>query len=199
MPNYQHIYSTLRSALVDRDRDPSFIVDDCVIVGFGKDQFALRKYVPSGALLVAYSMLFYPGFLDVTERNPYWMLYARVWLGGEQNPKYPLLPNEIMAGIAIAVGVYAGFIKAIGMTEGVAIRPNFDHPMVKKTHELIRENGLELKDAKQTFIELMQQEEYAKDILVADDFIANPFIAEFNVGVNTATTVEELRKASELL
>lgn len=197
MPNYQHIYSTLRSALVDRDRDPSFIVDDCVIVGFGEDQFALRKYTPSGALLVAYSMLFYPQFLDIAEQRPNWLAYAKLWLGGEQNTKYPLLPNPVMAGIAVAVGVYAGFIRAVWTPEGLSIRPNFDHPMVKKTHELIRENGLELKDAKQTFIELMQQEEYAKDILVADDFIANPFIAEFDVSVDT--TIEELRKASEML
>lgn len=197
MPNYQHIYATLRSALIDRDRDPSFIVDNAVIVGIGPNQFALRRYVPSGALLVAYSMLFYPQFLDIAEQKPDWYAYAKLWLGGEQNTKYPLLFNEVVGGIATAVGVYAGFIKAAWLPEGIAIRPNFDHPMVKKTHELIRENGLELKDAKDTFVELMQLEEYAKDILVADDFIANRFIAEFDVTVDT--TIEELRKASEML
>lgn len=194
MLNHQHIYSTLRSALVDRDRDPSFIVDNAVIVTIGEDQFALKQSVPSGALLVAYTMLFRPGFMETAANSPQWFGNGHYWIGGDANPHFPIFANPTIASIAIAVGVYAGILQAMPTNTGVHLRPRFDTPMVSRTLELMRQNNAGLKEAKDLFIELMQDEQYRLTVPVADDFIANPFIAEFGVGVDS--TIEDARNAA---
>lgn len=196
MLNHQHIYSTLRSALVDRDRDPSFIVDNAVIVAIGPDQFALKQAIPSGALLVAYMLLFRPGFMSAAQNNPAWFGNGHYFLGGDANKNFPLFSNEIVASIAIAVGVYAGIIQAMPSAAGVHIRPRFDTPMVKETLNIMTRDSVTLNDAKDLFIELMQNEEFRLTVPVADDYIANPFIAELSLGIESS--IEDARRVMEI-
>ncbi|MNP51604.1 hypothetical protein D3C76_1459420 [compost metagenome] len=132
--------------------------------------------------------------METAANSDQWFANGHYWLGGEANPNFPIFANDVIASIAIAVGVYAGIIQAMPTGTGVHLRPRFDTPMVKRTWEVVQANNLTLKDAKDLFITLMQDEEFRLDVPVADDFIANPFIAEFGVGVDT--TIEEARNAA---
>lgn len=174
--NDQHIYAALRAAMVDRDRDTDHEWNNHVIVQVGPEvQFALKQEIPSGAMLISYMMLYYPGFLDRCMTQASWFVPATPWVGGELNEKMPLFSSEILVGIAIAVGQYAGFIQVGShpITQQVIIRANTAMPFVQRTHQLINENGLIITDARDVFIELMQDEEFRPAVPVADDYIAN--------------------------
>ncbi len=183
MINHQHVYSSLRSALIDRDRDPTFIQENGILLTIGDDAVALKKSVPSFPLFISYTMLFWPNFIQASKIHPQKAWPAVGWIGGEANISYPVLFNETMGLIAIAIGVYAGFIEAYRNNQGITvIRANTNSAFVLKTHERMMENDLTLADAKELFIELMQDEQCAGHLLVADDYIANKFIEEFTVG-----------------
>lgn len=173
--NVQHIYSALRSALVDRDRDTDEEYDNHIIVQIDDVQFALKKEVPSGALLISYMMLYYPGLLERCHTDEKIMFIGRAWVGGEANTKMPIFVSDMLFGIALAIGTYAGFIQTIRHPQlgEIMLRPNMMTPMVSRSRELIRENDLTILDARDVFIELMQDEEFRVSIPVADDYIAN--------------------------
>lgn len=171
---YQHIHTALRSALVDRDRDAVQVVESARIIDFGSMQYAVKNEIPSGAALIAYSMLFYPNWLkDSTFEYPK-PLAAREFSGGEDNKSFNLLVNPGMLMIALAVGAYAGFFVPMNSQLGVfSVYPNHSNPLVNKTQKLIQEHQLRPEHARQVFIELMQDEEYRGTINLADDYIAN--------------------------
>jgi hypothetical protein len=176
MPNYQSIYAVLRAALVDRQRDTDDEIQEAVYVDIMGNEIALKKEVPSGALLLAYTMLYQSDFLstDPAERNKF--AYLQNWLGGSANPEYPLMPSEMLLAITTAVGIYANFFhfRKSPVNQLATIAPNYDNPLVVKTAELIQENDLTYYDAKEVLIELLQDEQYNTMVPpLADDFIAN--------------------------
>lgn len=181
--NYPYIHATLRSALVDRDHDSMLVQDNAAVINVNGVGFALKPSLPSGALLVAYTMLFHSNFAEVAEMYTDKWFPAAMWLGGEQNPHFPLFLNEQMAGIALAVACRAGLIQAYQHPNGLLVRPDFTTRMVQRTTHEIKLNKLTIADAKELFIALMQDDEYRLSVDLADDYIANPFIAEFEVSI----------------
>ncbi|WP_422661819.1 hypothetical protein ACK8P5_26040 (plasmid) [Paenibacillus sp. EC2-1] len=186
--NYQHIYSVLRSAMVDRDRDITMVIEDVVLIPVGKTEFALKKDVPSGALLISYMMLFYPNFIRRCADDKNWVIPALPWLGGRRNKKMPLFEDELLVGIALAIGKYAGILEVYthDILDQIVIRANTLCPMVIRTMELIEENNLGLDDARELFISLMQDDEYRLFVSLADDYVANTsWIIEDSISADT--------------
>lgn len=196
---YEHIYTALRSAMIDRDMGDK--PEDAILVNFVSAQVALKKEIPSAALLIAYSMLYYPNWINDSDPiigTPPVSKTVETFIGGVENPPYPLLFNIHMGMIAVAVGCYANLwtIKYSTILETILIQPNMSHPLVLKTRELIIENKLNYTHARDVFIELMQQEEYKQDIILADDYVANAtFIPEDEVNVEETDSNERIRGA----
>jgi hypothetical protein len=199
---YKHIYTSLRSAMIDRDMGDK--EEEAVLVDFVSGQIALKPSVPSAALLVSYSMLFYPNWLN--QANPEQNIEPVAptiedFLGGANNPKFPLLFNVHLGMIAAAIGVYAGLWKVqySHVLRTILIQADMAHPLVRETYEQIkREPNLTYSNARELFIELMQQEEYAQGIYLADDFIANAsFIKEAEATAeSTAQEIQEMQSKS---
>lgn len=173
---YEHIYASLRGAMIDRNHGDK--LDEAVLIDFKSAQVALKKEIPSAALLIAYSMLYYPNWLNnssVEQGFEPSMMPIENFIGGVNNYKFPLLFNIYMGMIAAAVGNYAGLykLKYSPILQTTVIIPNMENSLVKETQRMIKENHLTYKDARDIFIYLMQQEEYRGDIPLADDYIAN--------------------------
>lgn len=185
---YKSIYTSLRSAMIDRDMgdDPN----DAVVIDFVSAQVALKPEVPSAALLISYSMLFYPNWLadaDPSIGKPPMGKTVEEFMGGVNNPGFPLLFNPELTMIATAIGIHAGLwtIHYSNVLGTVFINPNMENPLVLKTREMILENGLNFTNARDVFIELMQQEKYVGNIRLEDDYIANAtFIPEAQASVD---------------
>lgn len=191
---YQNVYTALRSAMVDRDMGDS--IEDAILIDFKSAHVALKKEIPSAALLISYSMLYYPSWLSNARpevKKPPLGLQIEHFIGGVDNPKYPLLFNIHMGMIALAVGCYANLwtIKYSDIIGTVLVSPNMNNPLVTKTRELIMENKLTYSDARNVFIELMQQEEYQQGVLLADDFIANATFIEQDIVTADSTDPNE--------
>lgn len=186
---YRSVYASLRGAMIDRangDRE-----EDAVLVDMGAVHIALKKEIPSSALLVAYSMLYYPGWMKEGAKGGLVPIGKRIedFVGGIANPRFNLLFNIEMAMIAAAVGSYAGFVKLhySPVIQTTMVNPNMESPIVLETHRLINERNLKIKDARDVFIDLMKQDDYAVNVPLADDYIANAtFITE-----NTAAIDQE--------
>lgn len=186
---YKSIYTALRSAMVDRDMGDK--IEEAVHVDFISAQVALKPEVPSAALLVSYSMLFYPEWLASADPSVGKVAIGKQveeFMGGVDNPRFPLLFNPELTMIAVAIGIHAGLWK-ITYSEvlgTIFINPNIENPLVLKTREMILENKLTYSNARDVFVELMQQEEYAAGINFADDYIANAtFIPEAEASVDS--------------
>lgn len=185
---YEHVYASLRSAMIDRDHGDK--LEDSVLVDFKSAQVALKKEIPSAALLISYSMLFYPKWLNDGRGTDQGLVpVAKVvedFVGGTENFRFPLLFNIHMGMIAVAVGVYAGLwtVKYSAILQTVMINPNMDNPLVKETQRQIKNNELTYKNARELFVQLMQQEQYKGEIMLADDYVANAaFIEDASVSV----------------
>jgi hypothetical protein len=146
-------------------------------------------------LLISYSMLFYPNWLNTAKPEvgkPAIGRQIENFLGGTENLFYPLLFNVHMGMIAMAVGVYAGLWKVqySHVLNTIMINPNLESPLVLKTLDMLKANPeLNYTNARDIFIELMQQEEYAQGIFLADDYVANAsFIAEAEASVDGDVT-----------
>lgn len=197
---YQSIYTALRAAMIDRDMGDK--EEDAVLVNFTSAQVALKPAIPSAALLISYSMLFHPAWLRTAQPekglDPVGQT-VELFIGGMDNPRFPLLFNIHMGMIATAVGVYAGLwtVKYSTILKTIILNPCMDNPLVRKTYELLKENPeITYSNARDIFIELMQQEEYAQGIFLADDFIANAsFIveAEASIDVDPKEYMEQVK------
>lgn len=186
---YENVYTALRSALIDRDMGDK--EEDAVLIDFVSAELALKPSIPSAALLISYSMLYYPNWLRDAKPGlgkPPVGLTIEKFIGGPQNIMYPIIPNIHLSLIAVAVGVYAGFwtIKYSEILRTIIINPAMDKPIVRRTHELLKENPeLTYSNARDIFIELMQEDEYAEGIPLADDYIANAsFITEATAAID---------------
>ena len=182
---YKNVYMSLRASLIDRNNGDK--VEDAVFVDCGIAKLALKPEVPSPALLIAYSMLYYPKWLGTaTDEFPPVSKPIEHFIGGANNPNFRLLYNPEVAMIAAGIGAYAElwtlhYSKIQGTT---MITPNMDNPLVKETHRRVISDNLTFKNAREVFIELMMDEQYASIVPLADDYIANAsFIAE-NVASN---------------
>lgn len=194
---YKHVYAALRSAMIDRDMGDK--EEDAVLIDFKSAQVALKPSIPSAALLIAYSMLYYPRWLNTadTERGLVPVgLPIEEFLGGTDNYKFPLLYNVNLGMIAVAVGCYAKLwtIQYSHILGTVMINPNMESPLVKMTHHMMKNNPeLNYTHARDIFVELMQQEEFSEGIFLADDYVANAkFIAEAEATVET--TADEMKE-----
>jgi hypothetical protein len=192
---YKNVYTSLRSAMIDRNQGDK--VEDAKLVDFVAGQIALKPEIPSAALLISYSMLYYPGWLNDGTNTDYGLVPVshtiEDFLGGVENPKFPLLFNVHMGMIAMAVGIYAGLWKVSysQVLQTILIAPNMESPLVKETAARIKKDQLTFTDARDVFIELMQQEEYKGDIALADDYVANAtFIAEAGASVDDDATAK---------
>lgn len=177
---YKNVYMSLRSSLINRDMGDK--LEDAVLVDCGIAKLALKEAVPSSALLIAYSMLYYPQWLETHQEDigPVSMPIEK-FIGGVNNPNFRLLFNPQLAMIAAAIGSYAEFwtlnySKIRGTT---MIKPNMDNPLVKETLRRIKEDQVTFAEAREVFIELMTDDTFAAIVPLADDYIANAsFIAE---------------------
>lgn len=196
---YAHIHSVLRATLIDRQRDPQDVIDETVLVNFGVFSVALKPEIPSGAALVAYTMLFHPKLIEQPDR----LINATEFVGGEANHNYSLLFDETMASMAMAVGVHLGLInvKYSEIMNRLVVSANLETPIVKRTYELVKENHLGITHAKQLLIDLLTMEEFAGTLPLADDFIANhTFIEEVihAVDMSMEEHIEQAKKAEML-
>lgn len=186
---YESIYTSLRSAMIDRDMGDN--PEEAVVIDFVSAQVALKPEIPSAALLISYSMLFYPTWLATADPSVGKVAIGKTveeFMGGVNNPNFPLLFNPELTMIAVAVGIRAGFWKIhySSVLHTILINPNMENPLVLKTREMILEHGLNFSNARDLFIELMQQEEYAADVPLADDYIANAtFIPDAEASVDS--------------
>lgn len=190
---YKNIYMSLRSAMIDRENGDEEA--DAILVNVGAVHIALKKEIPSSALLAAYSMLYYPGWLKEGANNGLIPIGKQIeqFVGGVDNPKFKLLFNIELAMIAAAIGSYAGFLKLhySPVLETTMVNVNMESPIVKETHRLVNEEGLTFKDAREVFISLMKQDDYAVNVPLADDYIANAtFITEKTAAVDEEYTAE---------
>ena len=194
---YKHVYSALRGAMVNRDMGDK--EEDAVLVDFVSAQVALRPELPSAAVLIAYSALYYPGWL--AKDNPSSKTVESL-LGGVENPNYPLLYNVQLGMIAVAVGVYAGLwtVQHSKLLGTILITPNMDSPLVVETAKLIQgDPHLTYKEARDIFVELMQQEEYASGVVLADDYVANAsFIQQASISADDAADYQRQTQAVDL-
>lgn len=191
--HYQTVYMALRAAMVDRKNGD--LEQDAVLVNVGAVHIALKKEIPSSALLIAYSMLYYPKWLKEAKGDNLVAVGKRIeqFVGGIENPNFNLLFNAEMAVIASAIGSYAGFLNLhySPVLHTTMINPNMETPIVKETHRLINERNLTFADARDTFIELMKEDDYAVNVPLADDYIANAtFIAEASIDADGEYTAE---------
>lgn len=194
---YKHIYAALRSAMIDRDMGDK--EEEAVLIDFKSAQVALKPELPSAALLISYSMLYYPNWLNTADPSKGLVPVGRPiedFIGGTENYKFPLTYNIHLAMIAVAVGCYAKLwtVQYSHILGTIMINPNMESPLVQKTLEMLTHNkDLNYTHARDIFVELMQQEEYAQGIILADDYVANAkFIAEAEATVET--TAEEMKE-----
>ncbi len=190
---YQNVYASLRGAMIDRDAGDK--TEDAVMVDFISAKVALKEHIPSSALLIAYSMLYYPGWLDTGDEDilPIGRPVEN-FAGGVENSAFPLLFNIHMTMIAVAVGIYAKLwtIQYSHVMGTILIYPNMNNPLVQETQRRIRSERLSFSHAREVFIELMQREEYALEVPLADDYIANAnFIIEAEASVDMTDDVKE--------
>lgn len=191
--HYQTVYMSLRGAMIDRANGDK--EEDATLINLGAVHIALKKEIPSSALLIAYSMLYYPGWMQEGYKEGLTPVGKRIedFIGGINNPHFNLLFNPEMAMIAAAVGAYAGFINlhysAVAGTTMVNV--NTDSPIVQETRRLIVEESRRFVHARDTFIELMKNDDYAVNVPLADDYIANAsFIAENEASIDGEYTAE---------
>lgn len=173
---YNHIYTALRSSMIDRDAGDK--PEDAVLIDFKSAQVALKPEIPSAALLISYSMLFYPGWLKGADSVAGIAPAAHTietFIGGKENYRFPLLFNIELGMIALAVGCYAGLwtVKYSTILGTVLVSPNMDNPLVIETRKRIVADNLGFSYARTVFVELMQNEEYKGNIILADDYVAN--------------------------
>ena len=172
--HYENVYMALRGSMIDRDMGDK--EEDAVLIDMGASHIALKKAIPSSAILIAYSMLYYPGWMKEGYKEGLNPISKKVeeFDGGVNNPKFKMFFNIQMVMIAAAVGSYAGLwtLKYSKMLHTTMITPNLEHPVVQETRRRINE-GSTFKDARDTFIELMKNDDYAIKIPLADDYIAN--------------------------
>lgn len=185
---YNHVYTALRSSMIDRDMGDK--EEDAVLIDFKSAIVALKPEIPSAALLISYSMLFYPNWLASGYKENLVPVGHKVedFVGGVENPMFPLLFNTEMAMIALAVGRQADLwdVHYSVVLGTILINPNLDNPLVKETRKRIATEQLGFPEARNLFIELMKQEEYKGNIPLADDYVANAkFIEEASVAVDT--------------
>lgn len=177
---YKNVYMSLRNSMINREMGDK--VEDAVLIDCGESKLALKEAVPSSALLIAYSMLYYPKWLG-NKKEPT-ALPIEKFIGGVNNPHYRLLFNPHLAMIAAAIGSYAGFwtLSYSKLQRTVLIKPNLDNALIAETSRRIREEQLTMSQAREVFIELMTDDTYAAVVPLADDYIANAsFIAEQTV------------------
>lgn len=187
---YKNVYTSLRSAMIDREMGDK--PEEAVLIDFVSAKVALKPLIPSSALLIAYSMLYYPNWLNDGRSTDHELvpIISRPiedFVGGVENYRFPLLFNINMGMIAVAVGVYAKLwtVQYSRIMQTIMISPNIDHPLVKETQRQIKQERLDYTQARKVFIELMSQEEYSIDMPLADDYIANAsFIQEASARVD---------------
>ena len=193
--HYQSVYMSLRGAMIDRANGDK--EEDAVLINLGAVHIALKKEIPSSALLIAYSMLYYPGWMKEGYNSKLTPVGKRIenFIGGIDNPRFNLLFNPEMAMIAAAIGSYAGFLNLhySSMLKTTMVNVNTDSAIVQETRRLIVEENRQFVHARDTFIELMKQDDYAVTVPLADDYIANArFITE-----NTAAIDQEYTASVE--
>lgn len=105
---YKNVYMSLRSALINRDMGDK--LEDAVLIDCGIAKLAVKEVIPSSALLISYSMLYYPQWLETYQEDigPI-SLPIEKFIGGVDNPFFRLLYNPQLAMIAAAIGSYADF------------------------------------------------------------------------------------------
>lgn len=185
---YNHVYTALRSSMIDRDMGDK--EEDAVLIDFKSAIVALKPEIPSAALLISYSMLFYPNWLANGYKENLVPVARPVedFVGGVENTFFPLLFNTEMAMIALAVGRQADLwdVHYSVVLGTVLINPNLNNPLVKETQKRIVNDGLGFTQARDLFIELLKQEEYKGNIPLADDYVANAkFIEEASASVDS--------------
>lgn len=196
---YKSIYTSLRASMIDRDMGDK--PEDAILIDFVSAKVALKPEIPSAALLIAYSMLYYPGWLPGGYDKGLVPVGHTVetFVGGVENPAFPLLFNIEMAMIALAVGRYADLwtVQYSPFLQTILVNPNLNNPLVKETRKRIVEEQLTFSNARDVFIELMKQEEYKGDIPLADDYVANAsFIAEAEATVDMSGDSKEYERKS---
>ncbi len=174
---YKNVYMSLRNSMINREMGDK--LEDAVLIDCGEMKLALKEAVPSSALLIAYSMLYYPKWLSTGEK-PVAMPIEK-FIGGVNNPHFRLLFNPYLAMIAASIGSYAGFwtLEYSKLQRTVMITPNVSNPLVAETLRRIRDEQITFAEAREVFIELMTDDTYAATVPLADDYIANAsFIAD---------------------
>lgn len=186
--HYENVYMALRGSMIDRDMGDK--TEDSVLIDMGASQIALKESIPSSAVLIAYSMLYYPQWMKEGYAEGLNPISKKVeeFDGGVHNPNFKMFFNIQMVMIAAAVGSYAGLwtLHYSKLLHTTMITPNLDHPVVKETRRRIVEEKIGFKDARDTFIELMKNDDYAIEIPLADDYIANAtFVPMATAAVDT--------------
>lgn len=198
---YNHIYTALRSSMINRDEGDK--PEDAVLIDFKSAQVALKPDIPSAALLISYSMLFYPGWLKnsdpATGQVPVGYT-IETFIGGVDNPAYPLLFNIELGMIALAVGCYAGYwtVHYSTILGTILVNPIMENPLYVETRRRIIQDNLTFANARDVFVELMQNEEYKGTVSLADDYVANAkFIQDASASIDEDAN-ERIQQAMEV-
>lgn len=183
---YSSVYTTLRGALVDRERDDVVNSDNEVIVPVPTSSqpvhYALKPLTPSNAYLLAYMTLYYPGWLtqqSLTKPTP---LFYSALLGGHRNSGYPFFYDDKIGEIAIAVGIANQLYNAAPhpITDEMVLIPNYNNPIVRHAKAIQELEQVDYTHSKDILIDLLQTDELSAEWTnLADDFIGNTsFIQE---------------------